>query len=199
MDKRGHIIDQKDFIWDQIFWDRDWDIFLRLFQNQIFETDTETVFLIWIQIQALAMYQDQSWDLFFKTAIETLCETKSFQSVTCISLEKDISTARTLRVIDCTLTFYVKYQDFFETITKTFFGDQYWGYFETVTRTFFRPNISETEAFFWLNFLETDTETFFRDQICWDRYQYSQKIEKKVSIPRGPDTRCHTLGTPLPP
>ena len=46
--------------------------------------------------------------IIFKTAIETLCETKSFQSVTCISLENDISTARTLRIIDCTLTFYLE-------------------------------------------------------------------------------------------
>ena len=45
---------------------------------------------------------------FSHTAIETLYETKSFQSVTCISLENDISTARTLRVIDCTLTFYLE-------------------------------------------------------------------------------------------
>ena len=35
---------------------------------------------------------------FFESAIEILYERKSFQSVTCISLGKDISTARTLRV-----------------------------------------------------------------------------------------------------
>ena len=45
---------------------------------------------------------------FFETAIETLYETKSYQSVTCISLENDISTVRTLRVIDCTLSFYLE-------------------------------------------------------------------------------------------
>ena len=45
---------------------------------------------------------------FSDTAIETLYETKSFQSVTCISLENDTSTAITLRVIDCSLTFYLE-------------------------------------------------------------------------------------------
>ena len=45
---------------------------------------------------------------FSDTAIETLYETKSFQSVTCISLENDISTARSLRVIDRTFTFYLE-------------------------------------------------------------------------------------------
>ena len=44
----------------------------------------------------------------FETAIETLYETKYFQSITCISLENDISTARTLREIDWTLTFYLE-------------------------------------------------------------------------------------------
>ena len=43
---------------------------------------------------------------YFETAIETLYEAKSFQSVTCISLENNVSTAGALRVIDCTLTFY---------------------------------------------------------------------------------------------
>ena len=46
--------------------------------------------------------------ILFKTAIETLHETKSFQSVTCISLENNVSTARTLKLIDCTLTFYLE-------------------------------------------------------------------------------------------
>ena len=45
---------------------------------------------------------------FSDTAIETLYETKSFQSVAAISLENNVSTARTLRVIDCTLTFYLE-------------------------------------------------------------------------------------------
>ena len=35
---------------------------------------------------------------FVETAIETLYETKSFQSVTCISLENNVCTARTIRV-----------------------------------------------------------------------------------------------------
>ena len=41
---------------------------------------------------------------FFETAIETLYETKSFQSVTSIS----ISTAGTVKEKDCTLTFYLE-------------------------------------------------------------------------------------------
>ena len=45
---------------------------------------------------------------FFESAIEILYERKSFQSVTCISLEDDILTATTLRVINCTLTFYLE-------------------------------------------------------------------------------------------
>ena len=44
----------------------------------------------------------------FETGIETLYETKSFKSITCISLENDISIARTLKVIYFTLTFYVE-------------------------------------------------------------------------------------------
>ena len=118
MDKRGHIIDQKDLFWDQIFWDQDWDIFLRLnfwrprqrlFQNQIFWADTETFFL---NMKSDSGFGNVSRSILrpiiFKTAIETLCETKSFQSVTCISLENDISTAKTLRKIDCPLTFYLE-------------------------------------------------------------------------------------------
>ena len=110
---------------------------------------------------------------FFKTAIETLCDTKSFQSVNCISLENDISisTARTLRVIDCTLTFYQEIPRFFWDHYKDFFwdqifGDQCWDFFETqifeTDTILFRPNIFETETFIRLNFFETDTKTFFR-------------------------------------
>ena len=51
----------------------------------------------------------------FETGIETLYETKSFKSITCISLENDISIART----------------FFETKV-----------FETDTETFLRPKFS---------------------------------------------------------
>ena len=70
---------------------------------------------------------------FFETAIETLESFQKslynyfqffFQSVTCISLENNVSTARTLRVTDCTCTFYLEickiprlfrdyYRDFF--------------------------------------------------------------------------------------
>ena len=61
----------------------------------------------------------------FETGIETPYETKSFKSKTCISLENNISIARTLRVIDFTLTFYLEICEiprlFFESITETFF------------------------------------------------------------------------------
>ena len=77
---------------------------------------------------------------FFETAFETFYETKSFQSVTCISLENNVSTARTLRVIECTLTFYLEICDlprpFFETITETFFETKS---LETSSETFLRP------------------------------------------------------------
>ena len=70
----------------------------------------------------------------FENDIETLYETKSFQSITCFSLENVISTAKTLRVIDFTLTFYLEICEiprlFVETKT-----------FETNTETFFRPNL----------------------------------------------------------
>ena len=65
---------------------------------------------------------------FFETAIETLYETKSFQSVAAISLENNVSPARTLRVIDCTLTFYLEVCEIPRVI------------FETITGTFLRPN-----------------------------------------------------------
>ena len=50
----------------------------------------------------------------FETGIETLYETKSFKSITCISLENDISIARTF--------FETKV---FETDTETFFKTKY--------------------------------------------------------------------------
>ena len=66
----------------------------------------------------------------FETAIETLYETKSFQIVTFISLENDISTARTLRVIDCTLTFYLEICEIPRLFSRP------------IPRLFFRPNLS---------------------------------------------------------
>ena len=56
----------------------------------------------------------------FENDIETLYETKSFQSITCFSLENVISTAKTLRVIDFTLTFYLEICE----IPTLFFLDQ---------------------------------------------------------------------------
>ena len=59
---------------------------------------------------------------------------------------------------------YVKYQDFFETITETFFETKS---FETNTDTFLIPNFRDQyrDFFFRPNIFETDTESFFRDQI----------------------------------
>ena len=70
----------------------------------------------------------------FENDIETLYETKSFQSITCFSLENVISTAKTLRVIDFTLTFYLEICE----IPRLFFETKI---FETNTETFFRPNL----------------------------------------------------------
>ena len=121
----------------------------------------------------------------FETGIETLYETKSFKSITCISLENDISIARTF--------FATK---IFETDTETFFETKI---FETDTETFF-----ETKVF------ETDTETFFRDQIFSrpiprlffetkyfrDRDRYSQKIEKSLDTEKSRDEMSHSAVDP---
>ena len=92
----------------------------------------------------------------FETGIETLYETKSFKSITCISLENDISIARFfltpkfLRPIPRLFSRpkFSRPRLFFET---KYFRDQYRDFFS-------RPNI-----------FETDTETFFRDQNFRDR------------------------------
>ena len=71
-------------------------------------------------------FDNASWPIlwpFFLEFTETLYETKSFQSITCISLENDISIARTF--------FGTK---ILETDTKTFFKTKI---FETDTETFF--------------------------------------------------------------
>ena len=69
-----------------------------------------------------------------KTAIETLYETKSFKSKTCISLENNISIARTLRVIDFTLTFYREICE----IPRFLLGPKFLG---PIPRLFLRPNL----------------------------------------------------------
>ena len=116
-----------------------------------------------------------------------------------ISLKKQ-STDRTLRVIDRTLTFYLEiceiprlfwdhYRDFF---WDQIFRDQYWDFFETQIwdpyRDFLRDHIFlRLRLFLRLKFFETDTETFFQDQICQDRYRYSQKIEKSLDTEKSRD------------
>ena len=99
----------------------------------------------------------------FETGIETLYETKSFKSITCISLENDISIARTF--------FETK---IFKTDTRVFLRPKFP---RPILRLFSRPKFSrpiprlffETKYFrdryqdFFsrLNIFETDTETFF--------------------------------------
>ena len=65
----------------------------------------------------------------FETGIETLHETKSFKSITCISLENDISIARTFletKILETdTKTFFETKT--FETDTETFFESKYFG------------------------------------------------------------------------
>ena len=84
----------------------------------------------------------------FETGIETLDETKYFKSITCISLENDISIAKTF--------FETK---IFETDTETFFPnirDRY--------RDFFRDqNFRDRYQDFFsrANIFETNIETFF--------------------------------------
>ena len=125
----------------------------------------------------------------FETGIETLYETKSFKSITCISLENDISIARTF--------FETKV---FETDTETFLRPKF---LRPILRLFF-----ETESFrdryrdffwdqiFWRpigdffsrpNILETDTDFFFQDLNFWDKYRYSQKIEKSLDTEKSQD------------
>ena len=135
----------------------------------------------------------------FETAIETLYETKSFQIVTFISLENDISTARTLRVIDCTLTFYLEiceiprlfwdhYRDFF---WDQIFRDQYWDFFETQIWDPYRDFLwdqlfSRLRLFLRLKFFETDTETFLRPipipSKKWEKSRYREVSRQDVTL-----------------
>ena len=116
--------------------------------------------------------------------------------------------ARTLRVVDCTLTFYLKTCEIpqvfsgplqrllfqtksLDTNSETFLTAKFLRpiqrlflrpkFSRPIPRLFLRPNISKPilRLFLRLKFFDTDTETFFRDQICLDRYQYSHKNEKK--------------------
>ena len=92
----------------------------------------------------------------FENDIETLYETKSFQSITCFSLENVISTAKTLRVIDFTLTFYLEICQ----IPRLFLRPKF---SRPIQRLFFRPNLLRPlpRLFFETKILETNTETFF--------------------------------------
>ena len=80
----------------------------------------------------------------------------------------------------------------FETNTEIFLRPKLW---RLIPRLFSRPNIfdTDTETFFETKIFRDRYSDIFRDQICRDRYWYSLKNEKKVSIPRSLETRCHTL------
>ena len=116
--------------------------------------------------------------------------------------------ARTLRVVDCTLTFYLKTCEIpqvfsgplqrllfqtksLDTNSETFLTAKFSRpiqrlflrpkFSRPIPRLFLRPNISKPilRLFLRLKFFDTDTETFFRDQICRYRYRHSQKMKKK--------------------
>ena len=160
-------------------------------------------------IVPLAMYHDQSWDqIFLRLQLKHFTRQNLFKVFLAhISLENDISTARTLWVIDFTLTFYLEiceiprfiwdYKVIFlgpnlsRPIRGLFWGpiflDQYQDFilrpkfFRRIPRLFFRPNI-----------FETDTETFFRDQNFRDRDWYSQKIGKSLDTEKSRDEMQHS-------
>ena len=115
---------------------------------------------------------------FVETTIETLYETKYFQSVTCISLENGISTARTLKVLDCTLTFHLEICEMprlFSRPIPRLFWDQYWDslwaqILETDTEIFLRPKFSRPTPFFETKYFPDRYCDFFETKIVRDRY-----------------------------
>ena len=156
----------------------------------------------------------------FETTIETLYETKSFQSVSCVSLENNVSTAITLRVIDCTLTFHLEICEIPRPLQRLFldqiFGDQKWDFFETQTsgndtETFLRPKFLKPipRLFLRSKFSRPILRLFVETRIFWDWYWdffsrpslsrsiliFSKKWNKsryREVLRR--DVTCHTLG-----
>ena len=129
--------------------------------------------------------------------------------------------ARTLRVVDCTLTFYLKTCEIpqvfsgplqrllfqtksLDTNSETFLTAKFLRpiqrlflrpkFSRPIPRLFLRPNISKPilRLFLRLKFFDTDTETFFRDQICRYRYRHSQKMKKSLNTEKSREEMSHS-------